>query len=202
MRSEVEHSVGLEDRFQECVVGRESVMRTGRLGEEETHGVTLVSERRLHPDEDVAKLPSVDQELLSVGVELSWRGSPVLLEGLGVRAEPLVLLDRHLVGDVQVVGVEPLLLVVENRHDQILLVGGEVADVVPILLQVCQHLEDGSEHVQVRGGSNVTLVWREREDGDGQLLLSVLLLGKTGPLDGPSAERVDAIRQRVRLSGV
>mmetsp|Transcript_15139 Transcript_15139/g.43048 ORF Transcript_15139/g.43048 Transcript_15139/m.43048 type:complete len:671 (-) Transcript_15139:57-2069(-) len=177
-------------------------MRAGRLREQQTHGVALVSERRLHADEDVAKLPSVDKELLTVGVELSGWGSPVLLEGLGVRAEPLVLLDGHLVGDVEVIGVEPLLLIVEDRHDQLLLAGGEVTDVVSILLQVRQHLEDGSEHVQVRSGSDITLVRREREDGDGQLLLGILLLGKRGPLDGPGAEGVDAIRQRVRLSSV
>lgn len=42
-------------------------------------------------------------------------------------------------------------------------------------------------HVEVGGGAHVALVGGEGEDGDGQLLVLLLLASQVGPVDGTAA---------------
>ena len=92
--AEVHHAVGLEDELQVGVEGREAVVRRGGLREEQPHGVALVAEGGLHAEEDVAEPLAVDEQVLAVRVQVAGRRAPVLVEVLGVRAKPLVLLGR------------------------------------------------------------------------------------------------------------
>jgi len=93
----------LEDVLDVRVVRGEAVVGRRGLGEEQAHRVTLVAEGRLDADEDVAELglPYTSRFWPS---ELRWpgRGAPVLVQVLLVQAELLVLLDGHLVDDVEV----------------------------------------------------------------------------------------------------
>ena len=75
-----------------------------------------------------------------------------------VDAELLVLLDGHLVLDVDVGRGELGLLVVEHGVDEVLLGLGQVTDVVALLLEALEHAVDGAKHVEVRGGADVALV--------------------------------------------
>mmetsp|Transcript_11146 Transcript_11146/g.19490 ORF Transcript_11146/g.19490 Transcript_11146/m.19490 type:complete len:210 (+) Transcript_11146:2752-3381(+) len=177
-------------------------MGGGAAAEQQTHGVALIAEGGLHPDEHVAKLLSIDEQLLTVAVQVSWWLAPVLLEGLAVLAQALVLVHLHAVGHIEVAGVELCVLGGEHALDELVTVGGQGAHIIALLLQVTQHLVDGAKHVQVRGGAHIALVRGEAEHSDGQLLLGVGLLAKLGPVDGTTAQAADSVGQGVGLAGV
>ena len=81
----MQHGIRFEDLLKVGVVGCETMVGAGRLGEQETHWISFVSERRLNTNKDVSELLSVYYKVLSIGVEISWCWSPVLLELSGVR---------------------------------------------------------------------------------------------------------------------
>ena len=131
MCTEVEDGIGLEDLFQVGVVGSETVVRTGGLGEKQPHGVTLVPERRLDTDEDISKLLPVNDQVLAIGVKVSRRRAPVFFQILCVRGKFVVFLSGHAVLDVQFGGVDTSFRVVQDTfHDLLLGVGG-ISDVIP-----------------------------------------------------------------------
>mmetsp|Transcript_5701 Transcript_5701/g.23522 ORF Transcript_5701/g.23522 Transcript_5701/m.23522 type:complete len:1185 (+) Transcript_5701:1625-5179(+) len=200
--AEMEHGVGAEHLLDVGVVRRKSVVGRGGLGEEEAHGIALVAEGGLDADEDVAELLAVHEEVLAVGVEVAGGRAPVLVKVLLVDAELLVLLDGHLVLDVHVGRGELGLLVVENGVDEVLLGLGQVTDVVALLLEALEHAVDGAKHVEVRGRADVALVRGEGEDGDGELLVNVLLLAKVGPLHGARGDLGRAILEGVRFASL
>ena len=200
VRAEVQHGVGAEHVLDVRVVRGEAVVGRRGLGEEQAHRVTLVAEGGLDADEDVAELLAVHEQVLAVRVEVPGRGAPVLVQVLLVQAELLVLLDGHLVLDVEVGRRELGLLVVEHGVDQVILVVGHVADVVALLLQALEHAEDGAEDVEVRGGADVALVGGEGEHRDGELLVHVLLLAEGSPLQGAARDLRGAVLQGVRLA--
>ncbi len=193
MGAEVEQSVSLEDLLDVGVVSGEAVVRGSALAEEQAHGVTLVTEGGLHADEDVAELLAVHKERLAVGVKLAGRLAPVLLELTGIGGKVLVLVDGHPVLNIQVGAANAGLLVVENSIHEALGCGGPLADVVALTLELLAHSEDGSEHVKVCSSTDVALVGREGEDGDGEALLLVGLHAKVGPLKSAISEHVDAV---------
>mmetsp|Transcript_13345 Transcript_13345/g.28290 ORF Transcript_13345/g.28290 Transcript_13345/m.28290 type:complete len:220 (+) Transcript_13345:1037-1696(+) len=201
MSSEVEDSIGLEDLFQESVVGSESVVRTGGLGEEKTHGISLVPERGLHSNENVSELLSVDNEVLPIRVEVSGGGSPVLFQVLGVRSELVVLIGIHAVRDVKLGRVDTGLGVVENRFHDGLLLGGSITDIISLGLKLLEYGLDRVEDIEVGGSSNIALVRGEGEDGDGNLLIGVLLGSQAGPLHGTVGEKVDTVGKGNATSG-
>mmetsp|Transcript_21009 Transcript_21009/g.46075 ORF Transcript_21009/g.46075 Transcript_21009/m.46075 type:complete len:1268 (+) Transcript_21009:731-4534(+) len=200
--TEVQHSISAKHLLQEGVVGSEAVVGGGRPAEQQAHGVTLVAEGGLHANEDVAELLAVDQQLLAVGVELTGGLAPVLLQGIRVLAQTLVLIHLHAVGNVQVAAVELGISAVEHALDQVLLIHGDHAHIVALLLQLLQHPVDGAEHVQVGGGTDIALVRGEAEHSDGQLLLSVALLAQASPVHGTGAQGGDTVGQGVGLAGV
>jgi hypothetical protein len=96
------HAAHPEDLLQEGVVCGKAVVGGGGAREQQPHRVALVPKGGLHADEHIAKLLAVDEHLLAVGVEVAGGLAPVLLQRLAVRAQALVLVDGHLVGNVQV----------------------------------------------------------------------------------------------------
>jgi len=94
--AEVQHSVGLKDLLQEGVVGGEAVVGGGGSAEQQPHGIALIPEGGLHPNEDVAKLAAVDQQVISVAVQVActsnlpwvkiWRNKNIALMLLGLTA--------------------------------------------------------------------------------------------------------------------
>mmetsp|Transcript_38127 Transcript_38127/g.78203 ORF Transcript_38127/g.78203 Transcript_38127/m.78203 type:complete len:557 (+) Transcript_38127:2459-4129(+) len=165
------------------------------LGEEQAHGIALVAERRLHTDEDIAELLAVDQQVQAIRVELPGGLAPVLLELAGVGSELLVLVNVHLVLDVEVGRAHAGLLVVEHRVHDALSCVGHVANVVALPLELLAHRQDGSEDIEVGGRADVALVGGEGEDGDGELLVLVLLHAQVRPLERAVREQVDAVRK-------
>jgi len=146
----------------------------------------------LHTNEDIAKLLPINDEILTVGIEISWRGSPVLLQVLDVWREVVVLIGAHAVRDVQLRGVDPCLGVVQDAlHDGLLRIR-RVANVKPLLLELLQHRLDGVEDIKVRHRANIALVWGEGEDRYCDLIVSVLLDPQVGPLQQPIDQEVDA----------
>mmetsp|Transcript_54202 Transcript_54202/g.128743 ORF Transcript_54202/g.128743 Transcript_54202/m.128743 type:complete len:620 (-) Transcript_54202:301-2160(-) len=191
----MEDGVRAEHALHVRVVRRKRVRGGRGLGEEEAHGVALIAERGLHANEDVAELLAVDEEVLAVRVELPGGLAPVLLQLLGVGSHLLVLLDGHLVLHVEVRGPHARFLVVEDHVHDLLGLGRHVAERVALATELFAHRGDGREHVQVRGGADVALVGREREDGDRELLVLVLLDAEVGPLERAVREEVDAVRE-------
>ena len=64
--------------------------------------------------------------------------------------------------------------------------------------------EDGFDrvkNVKVGGCSDVSLIGREREDSDGNLLLGILFLLESGPLQTTFGEQVDTVSERHAASG-
>ena len=61
----------LEDAFQVGVVGGKAMVRRCTPAEEECHGVALIPEGGLHPDEHIAKLPAIDEQVLALRVQLA-----------------------------------------------------------------------------------------------------------------------------------
>ena len=201
MGSEVQDGVSLEDLLEVRVVCRESVVGAGGLGKKESHGVSLVPERRLDTDEDISELLSVDDEVLAVRVEVSRRRAPVLLKILGVWRQLVVLVSVHSVGDVELWRVDASLGIVEHAlHDEFLRVRG-VSDVVSFGLELLKHGLDRVEDVEVSGSAHVALVRREGEDGNGDVLVGILLGAKGAPLHGTVGEEVDAVGKRNRAAG-
>ena len=60
----------LENALQVGVVGGKAMMGGGTPAEQQSHGVPLIPEGGLHPDEHVAKLLAIDQQVLPLGVQL------------------------------------------------------------------------------------------------------------------------------------
>mmetsp|Transcript_32068 Transcript_32068/g.81682 ORF Transcript_32068/g.81682 Transcript_32068/m.81682 type:complete len:265 (+) Transcript_32068:361-1155(+) len=168
-------------------------MGRGRLGEEKAHRVTLVAERRLHADEDVAEALPVDQKVLTVRVELTRGGAPVLDKLFRIGAHLAVLVDRHAVLYIEVGGAYASLLVVEDRIHETIGRIGEVAEVVALALQLLADGVDRPEDVEVGGGANVALVGRKGEDRDGQAFVFVGLDAQVGPLEGAVRDKIDAV---------
>lgn len=54
----------LEDALQVGVVSSKAMVGGSTPAEEQRHGVTLIPKGRLHSDEDIAKLPAIDQQVL------------------------------------------------------------------------------------------------------------------------------------------
>lgn len=61
----------LEDAFQESVVGSKAMMGGGTPAEEQSHGVPLIAKGGLHTNEHIAKLLAVDQQVLTLRVQLA-----------------------------------------------------------------------------------------------------------------------------------
>ena len=200
--TEVKDGIGLEDLLQVGVVGGEAVVRTGRLGKEQTHRITLVTERRLDANEHITELLSIHKQILAVRVEVAGSGTPVLLEVLRVRGELIVLIGIHAVGNVEVGRRDLGLGIIEDlRHDGLLAVQGGIANVVSLLLELLEHGLDGIEHIKVGGGTDIALVRGEGEDGNGNLLVLLGLVAELGPLEGTVGEEVDTVGQRDTAAG-
>mmetsp|Transcript_2175 Transcript_2175/g.3567 ORF Transcript_2175/g.3567 Transcript_2175/m.3567 type:complete len:805 (-) Transcript_2175:182-2596(-) len=60
MGTKVQDGISLENLFEVSVVGCETVMRARRLGKEQSHGISFVSERWLDTNKDISELLSVD----------------------------------------------------------------------------------------------------------------------------------------------
>mmetsp|Transcript_6591 Transcript_6591/g.14018 ORF Transcript_6591/g.14018 Transcript_6591/m.14018 type:complete len:1056 (+) Transcript_6591:730-3897(+) len=199
--SEMENGVGTEDLLEVRVVSGESVVRTGGLGKQQSHGISLVTERRLDSNEDVSELLSVDNKVLAIGVKVSWSRAPVLFEVSGIRGEVVVFLGAHSVLYVELGGRDLGLRVIEDGfHDFFLGLRG-LTNVVSLRLELLQNSLDGVKDIQVGGGSNVTLIGGEGEDGDGNLLVLLFLVLEVGPLQRAFGEKVDAIGQGDGSSG-
>lgn len=63
-----------------------------------------------------------------------------------------------------------------------------------LLPELGEHGVDGAEHVEVRGGADVTLVGGEAEDGHRKLLLLVLLRPQVGPLQVNSSASASQVK--------
>mmetsp|Transcript_5420 Transcript_5420/g.10969 ORF Transcript_5420/g.10969 Transcript_5420/m.10969 type:complete len:244 (+) Transcript_5420:726-1457(+) len=176
-------------------------MRTGRLGEKKSHWVTLVSERRLDSDENIAELLSVDNKVLSIRVQVSRGRSPVLFQVSGVRSEFIVLVRAHSVCHIQLGRGNSCLGIVQDCfHDGFLGVWS-VSDIISFRFQLLQNSLNRVEDIKVCGSSNVTLIWWEREDSDGNFLVLLLLSAKVGPLQSTISEKVDTVSQGNTSSG-
>mmetsp|Transcript_5652 Transcript_5652/g.13464 ORF Transcript_5652/g.13464 Transcript_5652/m.13464 type:complete len:248 (-) Transcript_5652:1582-2325(-) len=193
MCAEVEDGIGLKDLLKVGVVGGEAMVGRGALGEEQTHRIALVAEGRLHADEDITELLAEHQHVLPVRVQIARCLAPGLLEVSVVRGELLVLVDGHAVGDIERWRVVLGLLVVEDGIHEGLRALGDLAHVVPVFLEITQHLLDGSKDVEVGSRADVALVGGKREHRDSKLLVFILLPPKRGPLEQPLGQEVDAV---------
>mmetsp|Transcript_25951 Transcript_25951/g.55789 ORF Transcript_25951/g.55789 Transcript_25951/m.55789 type:complete len:492 (-) Transcript_25951:760-2235(-) len=200
MGTKVKDGISVEDLFKECVVSSKSVMRTGRLSEEKTHRIPLVSEGRLHTNEDISELLSVDNKVLSIRVEVTRGRSPVLLKVLGIRSFVVVFLSAHAVSNIQLGGVDTRLRIIQDTLHDGLFSRRCFSNIITLSLELFQYSLDGVKHVKVSGSSHITLVRGEGKDGNGNLLLLILLHAKVTPLQGTIGKKVDTIGQWNRSS--
>mmetsp|Transcript_45111 Transcript_45111/g.134702 ORF Transcript_45111/g.134702 Transcript_45111/m.134702 type:complete len:598 (+) Transcript_45111:1213-3006(+) len=136
VRAKVQHCVSLEDLLQVGVVRGKAMVRRRRAAEEQAHGVSLVAERRLHADEHIAELLAIHQQVLAIGVQLTGRLAPVLLERLRVVTQLLVFGGRHAVRNIEVSRVVLGLRVVDDLLDELVTRHGQVSDIVALFLEV------------------------------------------------------------------
>ena len=61
----------LEDALQEGIVGSKAVMGGGAPAKQKGHGVSLIPKGGLDTNEHVAKLLAIDQQVLTLGVQLA-----------------------------------------------------------------------------------------------------------------------------------
>lgn len=69
---EKRESAHLEDALQVGVVGSKAVVGGRTSAEEERHWVPFIPKGGLHPNEDIAKLPAIDQQVLALRVQLPY----------------------------------------------------------------------------------------------------------------------------------
>mmetsp|Transcript_86089 Transcript_86089/g.150116 ORF Transcript_86089/g.150116 Transcript_86089/m.150116 type:complete len:651 (-) Transcript_86089:2100-4052(-) len=200
--TEVKNGVSLPDVLQVGVVRRKAVVRAGRLREQKSHRITFVAESGLHTDEQITEVLPIDQHVLTIGVEITRRRSPRLVQAFRVRSELLVLVQGHAVSNVQVRAGILRLGVVDNHLEH--LPGGlrNVLNGVAGLLHLLGKLENGSKNIQISSTSNVTLVRRETEHADGQLLLLLGRAAQLGPLDDTACDGLSTILDGVGLASV
>mmetsp|Transcript_25798 Transcript_25798/g.39636 ORF Transcript_25798/g.39636 Transcript_25798/m.39636 type:complete len:462 (+) Transcript_25798:2288-3673(+) len=197
----MQDGISLEDLLKVGVVSGESVVRAGRLSKQQTHGISLVTERRLDTNENISKLFSVNNEVGSVRVQVSRGRSPVLLKVGGVRSELIVFVSAHAVGNIKFGGGNLSLGVIEDGlHDGFLVHGG-ITDIISVGLELLQNSLDGVKHIKVGGSSNITLVRGEGEDGDSNLLIGDRLSTKVRPLHGTVSEEVDTVSKGDTATG-
>lgn len=163
MSSKVKNCISFEDLLHIRVICSKSMVRASRFREEKAHRITLIAESRLNSDEDVPVLFAIDEEILSIGVQVPRRLSPVLFESSCIRSQLLVLADVHLVDYVEIGAVELGLLVVDDFFDQGLGRFWKAIDVVAIVLELLEDGVDGREDIEVGSSSYIAFVWREAE---------------------------------------
>lgn len=145
----MENSIRLEDLFYEGIVGCKAVVRTGGLGEEEAHGITLVTKCRLHSDEDIAILLAIDKEMFTIRIEVARGLAPALLQCRGIGSEGLVLAHGHFVSNVEVGAAELGLLVMDDIFNEAFRGIREAIDIVPISLEIFEDRVDGGEDIEI-----------------------------------------------------
>src|SRR5215472_995530 len=99
MRSNVNDSVGSKDLLEVGIKSHESVMRSPAFGGKHAHRVALVSESRLDSYEDVAKPEALNEDVLTIRIQLAGSRSPLLLDLTHVWAQPIVVSNAHPVPD-------------------------------------------------------------------------------------------------------
>ena len=176
-------------------------MRTGRFGEQQTHGVTLVSERGLNSNEDISELLSVYNKVLSIRVQVSGCGSPVLLEVLSVRSQLVVFFGTHAVSNIELGRGNPSFRVVQDRLHDCFLIQWCISNIISLRLHLSQDSLDGIKHIEVCGSSYVTLIRGEREDGNCNLLVLCRLGSKGGPLHCAVCQQIYTVGKRNTASG-
>ena len=170
MGAEVQHRISLPDLLQIGVVSGEAVVGAGAAGIEQAHRITLVAEGGLDANEDVAEVATENQQVLAIAVEVAGGLAPVLFQPFGVRRQTLVLLNAHPMGDRQLRRALHGIGVIDDGLQQFSRRGGQILHVVTLRLHLLHHPMDGAENVEVSSGADITLVGREAENGDRQLL--------------------------------
>mmetsp|Transcript_64887 Transcript_64887/g.107630 ORF Transcript_64887/g.107630 Transcript_64887/m.107630 type:complete len:271 (+) Transcript_64887:2407-3219(+) len=198
----MEDGIGAPDVLQVGVESSIPVVRAGRLREQQTHGITLVTESGLNTHEEVTELLPVHQHVLAISVQVSWWWSPALMQPILVWGELLVLRQWHAVSHVQLGAGILGFTVVHNHLKHLAGRFRQTVNGVALPLHLLGQLEQTAKHIQVRSRTNVALIWRETEDGDGQLLILLGGGAELGPLHHTANDGLSAVLQSVGLTGV
>mmetsp|Transcript_23287 Transcript_23287/g.34499 ORF Transcript_23287/g.34499 Transcript_23287/m.34499 type:complete len:212 (+) Transcript_23287:2371-3006(+) len=177
------------------------MVRTGGFSKQQTHGISLISERRLNSDENISKLLSVNNKVLSVRVQVSWSRSPVLLEVLSIRSQIVILFSAHAVCNIELGRGNLCLGIVQNGLHDSLLLQGCISDIISLGLHLLQDCLDGVKHIKVSSSSYITLIRGEGEDGDGNLLVLSRLGSKSSPLQCTVGQQVHTVSKGNTASG-
>mmetsp|Transcript_58566 Transcript_58566/g.137115 ORF Transcript_58566/g.137115 Transcript_58566/m.137115 type:complete len:587 (-) Transcript_58566:521-2281(-) len=193
MCAKVQQRIRLENELQVGVESGKAMVRRGGLGKEQPHRVALISECRLHSQEDVAELLTINQQILAVSVELSRWSTPILAQVRRKRTQLLVFVHSHAVRNIQVGHGHRRFRILQDRLLQSFNTFRHVLHSVAFFFQLSHHRKDASKNVQVRRSSNVALVRWELEDANAELLLGVGLLAEVGPVHGTSCHGADTV---------
>mmetsp|Transcript_11276 Transcript_11276/g.23077 ORF Transcript_11276/g.23077 Transcript_11276/m.23077 type:complete len:232 (-) Transcript_11276:1381-2076(-) len=192
----MEDGISFENLFKVRVVSSKTVVRTGRLGEKETHRITFVSEGWLNTNENVSEFLSVHKQVLTVRIQVSGSRTPVLFKIGSIRGQFIVLIRSHAVSNVEVGGRNLGFRIVHDSGHDGFLFKRSITDIVTLRLELLEDGLDGIKDIQVSGSTDITLIRRKGEDCDGNLLVCLGLGAQVGPLHGTVRKKVDAVGKR------
>ena len=101
MSSEVEYGIGSPDVIEIGVVSDKTVMWGGGFAKEQAHGVAFITKGGLYAYKDVSILLTVNEQVLSIRVQMSGGGSPLLDNAIDIGSIGFIFGNRHLIGNIQ-----------------------------------------------------------------------------------------------------
>ena len=171
VRAEVQDCIRAEVFAHPAVEGAERVRRREATLEQKPHRVALDAKGRLHPDGDVAELRSEHMDAPRVRLVLSGCGAPNGFDLVQVRFRRHVSIGRNRRNHIRLL-TEQFRIPVQDRVPQLRLTRWHF-DIVAIGCQATEHVQQRSEHGQMRGRADRPGVGWEAVENDPDLALAL-----------------------------
>jgi magnesium chelatase subunit H len=116
-------------------------------------------------------------------------------------SEFIVFISVHAIFDIELGRIDSCLRIVKNSLHNSFLGVGSITDIVSLRLELLEHSLDRVKDVKVGGGTNITLIRGEGEDGDGNVLILLRLGTQSRPLHSTVGKKVDTVGRGNTTSG-
>mmetsp|Transcript_39753 Transcript_39753/g.44384 ORF Transcript_39753/g.44384 Transcript_39753/m.44384 type:complete len:312 (-) Transcript_39753:1319-2254(-) len=176
-------------------------MRTGRFRKQQAHGIPFIAKGRLDTDKDIAKFLAIDYEILSITIEITRGGSPILFEIFGIRCQIIIFFGTHFVFNIQLGTTDACFGIIQDGfHNFFFRVGG-LTNIIPFRFQLSQHGLNGIKDIEVGGGTDISFVGGKGKDRNGNFLVFLFFVFEIRPFEGTIRQQIDTIRERYRSTG-
>ena len=196
----MEDSIGSPDMIEIGVISHKSVVRRCGFAKQQTHRIAFITKGWLHTDKEIPILLTVNQQVLSIGIQMSRGGSPLFDNAIDVGSICFIFRHRHLVSNVEFGTADHRFSVMQDILHHVVGCLGQALDIIAIVTKGFCDFMNGRENIQISSRANIALIRRETEDRDREFLLMTRLTAEVSPFDGTVGDGFKAIADRVRSS--